>query len=206
MTDNSTVRPTVRLSVCPSSCLSSRRFWVIANPANEPISVDPIGTKTQLQTEMESPLQLESKLSAWCSGRHISFQYMQHCWLASAELMWPTITSNDWLPKIPPNCRLPSSSLSSSARVKLQMKPKLVRCRRDATRLDATSASKCNIGCNWFLGLGIVRVTLLTHWTSLSLCSGWLCASVDQCGSVWFTDFAAFRCGCKLYEKILKYD
>lgn len=56
MTDNSTVRPTVR----PSGCLSSRRFWVIANPANEPISVDPIGTKTQLQTEME----LQSKLSA----------------------------------------------------------------------------------------------------------------------------------------------
>lgn len=60
MTDNSTVRPTVRLS----GCLSSRRFWVIANPANEPISVDPIGTKTQLQTEMESHLELESKLSA----------------------------------------------------------------------------------------------------------------------------------------------
>lgn len=60
---------------------------------------------------------------------------------------------------------------------------------------SATSAATCSrqqARGNWFLGLGIVRVTLLTHWTSLSLCSGWLCASVDQCGSVRFTDFV--RC------------
>lgn len=54
MTDNSAVCPTVRPSVRLSGCQSSRRFWVIANPANEPIAVDPIGSETQMKSKLKS--------------------------------------------------------------------------------------------------------------------------------------------------------
>lgn len=183
-------------SHCPSGCLSSRRFWVIANPANEPISVDPIGSKTELQTEMES--QSESKLSAWCSGRHISFQYMQHCWLASAELMWPMITSNDWLPKIPPNSRPPPPPLyplqtHSESKIANETEIGSLQTRRDATPCNISS--KCNISSN------LQQATGSWAWASCawrcwptephsrSAVGG--CGSVDQCGSVTSLPFVA---------------
>lgn len=165
MTDNSTDCLSGFLSGCVSDCRPVS-LWVIANPANEPIESDP------------SQSQLE--LLACPVGGTLVFQYMCN-WRASAELMWPMIASNDWLPKIRQRSSQESRPIESKIANETEIGAGRETTRQDESKTKQTKAqTKAKSPWPYRLRLQLVPGAEHRAWRCWpteptgGACSGWL--------------------------------